>query len=182
MRKEMIYQTDRKEKAEILATGFCFGLLYYIMNLGTHPTAYIRIPKNNRFYGKEEGEIDVNVHGGITYSEEGLYIENGKTIEGWFIGWDYGHYGDYLGFEEKYIKGCASGKKWTTDEIFAEVREACYQIQSGIEIEEDVSYLIGQKDGLIHSLEIITTQEQKIRKDIESIDKEINKRICCKNK
>ena len=50
MRKEMIYQTDRKEEAEVLATGFCFGLLYYILNLGTHPTVYIRIPKNNKYY------------------------------------------------------------------------------------------------------------------------------------
>ena len=67
MRKEMIYQADRKEEAEVLATGFCFGLIYYILNLGTHPTAYIRIPKNNKFYGKEVGKIDVDVHGGITY-------------------------------------------------------------------------------------------------------------------
>ena len=51
MRKEMIYQADRK--IEILETGTCFGLLYYILNLGTHPTAYVRIPKNNKFYGKE---------------------------------------------------------------------------------------------------------------------------------
>lgn len=43
MRKEMIYQADRK--IEILETGTCFGLLYYILNLGTHPTAYVRIPK-----------------------------------------------------------------------------------------------------------------------------------------
>ena len=114
---------------------------------------------------------------------EGLYIKNGKEAEGWFIGWDYGHYGDYLGFEERYPRLYRTGgKKWTTEEIFTEVREACYQIQSSIKKEEDVSYLIGQKDGLIHSLEIITAQEQNIKKDIESIDKEINKRICCKNK
>ena len=31
MRKEMIYQADRK--IEILETGTCFGLLYYILNL-----------------------------------------------------------------------------------------------------------------------------------------------------
>lgn len=185
MRKEMIYQADRKEEAEVLATGFCFGLLYYILNLGTHPTAYIRIPKNNKFYGKEAGKIDVDVHGGITYSEEGLYVEKGKEIEGWFIGWDYGHYGDYLGFEERYPLLCRTGgKKWTTDEIFAEVREACYQIQASVEVEkeDDRAYLVGQKDGLIHSLQCIMTAEQNIRKDIELLDKEINKGICRKNK
>lgn len=40
--KEMKYSKERK--IEILATGYCFGLLYYILNLGTHPTAYIKLP------------------------------------------------------------------------------------------------------------------------------------------
>lgn len=175
MRKEMIYQPDRK--AEVLATGFCFGLLYYIVNLGIYPTAYIKIPKNNKFYGKGAEEIDINVHGGITYSSKSLYINDRNEIEGWFIGWDYGHSGDYLGFEDKYIRGTSKGKKWTTDEIFAEVREACYQIQTSIEIDEDTLELIGQAEGLIHSLECIMQTEQSIRKYIEILDKETNKRI-----
>ena len=41
--KEMEYSIERK--TEVLDTGYCLGLLYYIMNLGTHPTAYIRIPE-----------------------------------------------------------------------------------------------------------------------------------------
>ena len=41
--KEMIYQATQKR--EILDTGYCFGLLYYILSLGTHPVAYIKIPK-----------------------------------------------------------------------------------------------------------------------------------------
>ena len=182
MRKEMIYQTEKKEEAEVLATGFCFGLLYYILSLGTYPAAYIKIPKNNKFYGKEAIGIDINVHGGITYTSEGLYINNGKEVEGWYIGWDYADLGDYLGWEDKYVKGLAKGKKWTTDEIFAEVREACYQIQSTVKVEKDVYELIGQKEGLVHSLEYVMTIERIIRKDLESIDNEINKRLGCEEK
>lgn len=134
--KEMVYSTERK--VEVLDTGFCFGLLYYILNLGTHPTAYIRIPKDHKFFGKEIEQIDINVHGGITYSEEGLCIENGKEAEGWFIGRDYGHYGDYLGFEERYPRVYRSGgKKWTTKEIYKEVRAVCYQIQNSKEEKEN---------------------------------------------
>lgn len=121
--QEMKYQATRK--VEILEKGYYMGLLYYILNLGTHPTAYIRVPKDNKLYGKEIEQIDINVHGGITYSEEGLYIKDGQVIEGWFIGWDYGHYGDYLGFEETYRTG---RKKWTTEEIKREVCNACYQL------------------------------------------------------
>ena len=130
--KEMKYQSQFK--SEVLDTGFCFGLLYYIMNLGTHPTAYIKIPKGHKLYGKTDEKIyqEVDVHGGITYSEEGLYVEKGKEIEGWFIGWDYGHYGDYMGIEELVpVEFRIGGKKWTTQEIYKELREACYQIQKG---------------------------------------------------
>lgn len=125
--QEMRYQSTRT--VEILETGYYMGLLYYILSLGTHPTAYIRVPKDNKFYGKEIEQIDIEVHGGITYSEDGLYIKDGQIIDGWFIGWDYGHYGDYLGFEEQYPQFCKTGgKKWTTEEIKRDVCNACYQL------------------------------------------------------
>lgn len=43
--KEMIYQNEIKR--EVLDTGFCYGYLYYILSLGVHPTAYIKIPENS---------------------------------------------------------------------------------------------------------------------------------------
>lgn len=57
-----------------------------------------------------------------------LYIENEQKIEGKFIGWDYGHAGDYAGYygnEEVW----EDEKKWTTQEIYEEVKEACYQLK-----------------------------------------------------
>ena len=45
--KNMIYQTEFKR--EVLDTGYCLGLLYFILNLGTHPTAYIKIPENSKY-------------------------------------------------------------------------------------------------------------------------------------
>lgn len=130
--KEMKYCRNRK--IEILATGYCFGLLYYILNLETHPTAYIKIPKGNKLYNKDYDdiykEVDIDVHGGFTYSRNYLWISENQKIEGWFIGWDYAHYGDYCGYEEIFPEKIrTSGKKWTTEEIFAEVKEACYQIK-----------------------------------------------------
>lgn len=55
MSKEMKYQFDRK--IEVLDTGYCLGLLYYILNLGTHPTAYIKIPESHKYYKKDYKEI-----------------------------------------------------------------------------------------------------------------------------
>ena len=60
--KEMIYQKDRK--VEVLDTGFCFGYLYYILNLGTHPTAYIKIPETHWCYNcKSYDDVPIDVHG-----------------------------------------------------------------------------------------------------------------------
>ncbi len=123
--KEMKYSKERK--IEVLATGYCFGLLYYILNLGTHPTAYIKIPSSINI---DKDKLDV--HGGITYSENHLWISENQKIDGEFIGWDYGHYGDYAGYEEILPKEIRiGGKKWTTTEIYKEVREVCYQIKKG---------------------------------------------------
>lgn len=130
--KEMKYCKDRK--IEVLETGYCLGLLYYILNLGTHPTAYIKIPKGHKLYNKDYddiyGEVDIDVHGGITYSRDHLWISENQKIEGWFIGWDYAHYGDYARYEEILPKEMRiGGKKWTTEEIFKEVKEVCYQLR-----------------------------------------------------
>ncbi len=131
--KEMIYSFERK--IEVLDTGYCLGLLYYILNLGTHPVAYIKIPKGHKLYNKDYDdiyrEVDIDVHGGLTYSSNHLWISENQKIEGWFIGWDYAHYGDYAGYEEIMPKQYRTkGKKWTTKEIFTEVKEVCYQIQN----------------------------------------------------
>ncbi len=130
--KEMIYQKDRK--IELLEKGTCFGYEYYILNLGTHPTAYINIPIKHKFYGKHYDDIhnkyDIEVHGGLTYSKNHLWISDNKEIKGWFIGWDYGHYGDYAGYEEMLPKNIrVGGKKWTTEEIREEVYNVCKQLK-----------------------------------------------------
>ena len=65
------------------------------------------------------------MHGGLNYSEKSLSFEN-QTLEGWFIGWDYAHYGDYCGILTYLVKD--NGKKWTTKEILADVFSVCEQL------------------------------------------------------
>lgn len=126
--KEMVYSTERKR--EVLDTGYCFGILYYILNLGTHPTAYVKIPKTHWLYNKKDyDEVPVECHYGLTYMEDSLTIndETEEKVEGKFIGWDYSHCDDYYGANEKF--GFQDmGKKWTTEEIYKEVRDVCSQI------------------------------------------------------
>ena len=122
--KPMIYQKDRK--IELLYKDNYKGYNYYILNLGTHPTAYIEIPKGHLLYAKNYNEIDIDVHGGLTYSDNHLQIlENGN----WFIGWDYAHFYDYMPLYDEIID--ESGiklKKWTTEEIIEECKDVIEQI------------------------------------------------------
>ena len=118
--KEMIY-TDA-ECREWLVHDTYKGIEFVIMNLGTHPTAYIGVDKNSKLYG--ESDIDLNVHGGVTYTSSRLLNEQyEECLSGkWWIGWDYAHCGDYLPFLGDY------GKRWTTQEMLEDVKSAIDEI------------------------------------------------------
>ena len=127
--KEMEYGKERR--TELLCKDKYKNYNYYVLNLGTHPTAYIEIPKENKLYRKSYNEIyeigcDIDVNGGLTYSDNELM---GIKSENWFIGWDYAHCGDYCGYEEFMPESIRTyGKKWTTEEIIEECKNAIDQI------------------------------------------------------
>lgn len=127
--KQMIYSHNRKR--EVLDSGKCCNYNYYILNLGAFPTAYIEIPINHKLYSKHYDNIDIDVHGGLTYSGNYLWIDDETELkDSWFIGWDYAHYDDYLGYEKMYpIEMQTEGKKWTTEEIQEEVMDVCKQLE-----------------------------------------------------
>ena len=129
--KKMIYSSKRKR--ELLGKGKYLDYNYYILNLGTHPTAYVEIPKNHKYFKKHYNDINIAVHGGLTYSENYLWLEVNEEdfkIRGWFIGWDYAHLGDYIGYEENYPEEYRiGGKKWTSNEILKDVYSVCMQLK-----------------------------------------------------
>ena len=133
--KQMIYTIGRKR--EVLANGNYKGINYVIFSLGYHPTAYIQIPSSHVLHSVNyrelyEKDIDFPVHGGITWSgylpgcEDELITSNitGEPSGFWY-GWDYAHLDDYSAIYAKYPSiGRQTDKKWTTEEIFEEVKAA----------------------------------------------------------
>jgi hypothetical protein len=119
---EMIYTGTRLNLPEVLYSEEYKGYKFYILNLGTHPCAYVEIPKGNKFYEVEYDNIDIDCHCGLTYSNKSL-----RSVDesGWFIGWDYAHLGDYVGYFE-YNYG--EDKKWTTLEIYEECKNVIEQL------------------------------------------------------
>lgn len=122
--KEMIYSANRIDP-ERIAEGTYKGFDYYVLNLGTHPCAYIDVTET-LLNGKEYGDIDIQCHGGLTYSRNYLPTVDKK---GWFIGWDYAHSCDFIGYElEMPIVIRTNGKRWTTAEIVNECKQVIDQI------------------------------------------------------
>ena len=110
--KPMVYECDpgKADRGEILAEGEYRGFSWCIVSYGTHPCAYVGIPKGHRLYGMRYTMIECDgAHGGLTYSERGRPIG-----DCWNIGWDYAHAGDYTAV-------FPYGRKWTTEEILKHV-------------------------------------------------------------
>jgi len=120
---EMVYKKIRG--VEVLKAGKSFGFEYLILSLGTHPTAYVNIPKGHKYYGADYSGIEIDVHGELTYANETI-IES--ATKGWWIGWDYAHYRDFAGYNID-SKWDDDGYKYSTDEIFIDVKHVIRQLK-----------------------------------------------------
>lgn len=127
--KEMVY-TSTEVPSHLLATGEYQGFRFYVLNIeGSHPTAYVRLDKTHPLYHIEYVDADKyvpGVHCGFTYGSPTL---DGVPVDcqSWFLGWDYGHSGDFMGCylmePEGYL--ATHTHKWTTAEILHEVSTVC---------------------------------------------------------
>lgn len=126
--KEMIYQEKRTK--EVLHSGVYRDHKFVILSLGTHPTAYVECKIYDcASYGDKRLE-NISVHGGFTYLDFAHWINDVKTI---YLGWDYAHYCDFSGlFLREPLEGRPIGVRWTTAEIFEEVKSVIDQL---IEVE-----------------------------------------------
>ena len=123
--EEMEYTANKFEIPKLIADGDYKNYHYIIVNFGTHPCAYIRLPKTSQFYTEHYGAIDIKVrrpHGGFTFSDflfDKDFDQKTRAItgqEGWYVGWDYAHLGDY----NPYVM---DGKKYTVAEIETEIKQ-----------------------------------------------------------
>lgn len=126
--KEMIYKRERI--IEILHSGEYFKHKFVIISLGTHPVAYIECKLQNCNSYDDERLKSIEVHGGFTYFGEAHWDENDNLK---YLGWDYSHCGDYNGtWNDVTIlpNSVATAKKYTTEEIFEEVKRVISQLMA----------------------------------------------------
>lgn len=122
--KEMVYKAELE--TEILHEGVYQGRKFVILSRGYHPTAYIQV-KDYEPHIRDYYDLDVN--GGATYFGKAYWDE--ADINN-YVGWDYIHYGDFSGlFIGRGNVLEYESKKWTTQEIFEEVKTAIEQLNNG---------------------------------------------------
>lgn len=122
--KEMQYTSSSKK--EVLHSGEYLEHKFAILNLGTHPTAYVECKLDNCNSYDDERICDIGVHGGFTFIGNAYWDEKDNTC---YLGWDYAHYADYAGYEILFpLDMRSNGKKWTTNEIYEEVKSVIVQL------------------------------------------------------
>lgn len=150
--KQMVYnRKNKKELKEVLDWDKWHNYEYVILNLHTHPCAYICLTKDDIYNQKHYNEIPVETHGGLTFAEPILYRVkqysdkykcdiNTSIRKDWIIGWDYNHYQDYNSME-------GYGHRYTTKEMLDDVHYVIKQLaidnlKDGIieEIHEECDY------------------------------------------
>jgi len=137
--KEMEY-TGMTEKPVSLGSDTYKGYIFHIVSYGSHPSAYIEIPKGHKLYGRtiykyEKGNplYAIHCHGGITFAEHAkkhiLYPDADENERIYVIGWDYAHAGDYIYYGVPSIdKFNVDGWKYTVADITADAHQVIDQI------------------------------------------------------
>ena len=116
--KEMVYKERPQEPSVLYEKETEEGYKILILSLGTHPTAYVGVPKDSVIAGLESDDFYfLSVHGGITFAQQG---EGLRDENYYWYGWDYAHAGDQIGELE--------GKKWTTEEILEEAEQVVFDL------------------------------------------------------
>lgn len=77
---------------QVLARGEHAGFEYIVThNRRAYRCGYVRIPAGHPWHGKDEGDIDVRVHGGLTFGEPDVDCDKGGPDDAYWIGMDFAH-------------------------------------------------------------------------------------------
>ena len=113
---DKLYTFDISKRGTVVYNGEYNGYKWEIKTMCSYPTAYVYLNDSEDKYINNNFDYDfgwekwgfINVHGGITF------YENGK------IGWDYAHYNDYI--HDKFHSRYDNTYIWTYEDIMVEIK------------------------------------------------------------
>lgn len=125
-----------------------------IFTEGGYRCGYVGMPRGSKLFGANYGEVDVRVHGGLTYCGGGEDSEYPIKSNLWWLGFDCAHWGD--GKELK--------RAW---ELFPEKRG---QIQIQIQIEREIFGEEGNTEDVIRSEEYVAEECKRLAEQIREYE------------
>jgi len=119
---------SRKDKKEMKYKGITY-LIKQNPRMGFY-LAYIKLPTESKLTKKDYDDIDLDVHGGLTFKETFTGKETPEDnwwgfTKGTWIGWDYGHAGDFIYGDFDFGLG---EKRWEYKEVESEIKQAIKQL------------------------------------------------------
>lgn len=111
------------------------GIRFLVMRGPTSLCAYVGVPLDHPIAGMDYNDIDLQVHGGLTFGREGA----GTFPAGWYwYGWDYSHCDDKSFYDLKY-NSSRNGKPWTVEDVVKDSEwEACYNFRKFCSLAEKI--------------------------------------------
>lgn len=81
---------------------------------------YVAVPKNHVAYGKDYDHLPIDVHGGLTFGQQGQKESDGKWEDSdfWWFGFDTAHLGDKVTYSDGIEEH--EGHWWTLEEVVKE--------------------------------------------------------------
>lgn len=133
----MTDKTDFEMLAELemgtsMKEGTIEGIPFVILRGPCSLCAYLGIPPEHPLAGKNYDDINLSVHGGLTFGDfgDGEWRPKGK----YWIGWDYGHWHDRCFYDLEFPMNLKlDWHEWTVDEVYAEVKEAAAELKKLVE-------------------------------------------------
>jgi hypothetical protein len=122
-----------------------------IFNDTGHRCGYVEIPRSHPCYEKEYSNIDVNVHGGLTYSAHVNEMPYDTPEEFWVLGFDCIHSSDANDLE-------------------------AYERYSNMgyipKIQEDILHILNMmfSDGIVRTLDFVVTECESLASQLKEID------------
>ena len=100
-KNDAFYSFINDESGKVYADWEDNGFRVLVMRGPGSINGYVGVPKNHSAWGKDYNSVNIDCHGGLTFSQEGSRDRvNGLWSEGWWwFGWDYAHYGDACLFD-----------------------------------------------------------------------------------
>lgn len=109
--------------------------------------AYLGIAKDHPLAGFSYDDIPLSVHGGLTYSGDGV---KGAPEGHYWFGWDYAHSGDACQYRDGVPDHHKDSHHWTVKEVITEAKDAVWDFRKVVLLAERIAL---KKSGLLLATE-----------------------------